>query len=399
MNNSSEPVLSPSITLTEIYGEGHVLNPRPSFSDYGWLTKSKIAMDSYTGSPLAIAEDMPVICSHYISTKERYLLFQMAKLKNPSRLYVYDSADQYQNILDTLVKKNKKLIINHVHPPNEIPVSGYWIDPELLAFLNNKANLNQLVSPKHVPRRMTIQPSQLSLFRGCPHPLVIKVATDQPTGGGHDVRICSNEEDLIKAGEKFSLSEAIVVEEFVPIIKNYCVQFAKTIDGEIIYLGAAEQITTSSGFYFGNWIDKDLEPPEKVIALGREIMEHACSMGYRGIAGFDIVETEDNRVLAIDLNFRLNGSTPALLLRDSIFKHTGTSSLLFRSWTTRIPFSNVLEVCRRAIKAGFLIPLTLYKPESPPETRPFTCLSGVLAGSSRQMIRKRINPMFSRKLK
>ena len=45
-------------------------------------------------------------------------------------------------------------------------------------------------------------------------------------------------------------------------------------------------------------------------------MKKAISLGYWGIAGIDIVIGEDNRVLVIDLNFRQNSSTGAVLLKE-----------------------------------------------------------------------------------
>ncbi|WP_102347713.1 ATP-grasp domain-containing protein [Bacillus sp. Marseille-P3661] len=397
MTQYGKQVISPSITLKEIYGPNHVLNPRPSYSGYGWLSKNQISLNSSTGSPFAIAGSMPVVYSNFISTKECFELYRLANLTIPSSIYEYGSAEQYQQLLNTFIKNNQKLIINYVHPPEEIPDYAYWINPQLLAYLNNKMNLQQLVPIAHIPKRETVHPSDLTSFQHSTFPFVIKAGTEQPTGGGHDVIICTSSEDLTIAHKLFSASEFVIVEEYLPILKNYCIQFAKTFDGEIIYLGVTEQITNSNGLYMGNWIEKDLEPPNRVLALGREIMEQACAMGYRGIAGFDIVETEDNRVLAIDLNFRFNGSTAPLLLSNNIFKHSKSSILLFRSWATNLPYSKVMNIYRRAINNGWLIPLYISKPYYHHHNKPVTRLSGIIAGTSKKAIRKKILPKLPRR--
>ncbi|BCU82109.1 hypothetical protein JIR001_18920 [Polycladomyces abyssicola] len=41
-------------------------------------------------------------------------------------------------------------------------------------------------------------------------------------------------------------------------------------------------------------------------------------LGYVGVAGFDIVITQEGDCYVLDLNFRLNGSSVVLLLRDRI---------------------------------------------------------------------------------
>lgn len=195
-------------------------------------------------------------------------------------------------------------------------------------------------------------------------PIVIKAATDQPTGGGRHVAICHNNQEFKKAQKKFANCELIVMEEYVPIKKNYCVQFAKTFD-----------------------------------VLGQEIMKSACSMGYRGIAGFDIVLTDDDRILAIDLNFRLNGSTAALLLCQSMFKNRDASVLLFSSWKTTSKFNHFLSVCQKAIKAGYLLPLSVYNPESSPLSKSVTRLSAMLLGTSKRDIINRRLPHFKNSLR
>ena len=44
--------------------------------------------------------------------------------------------------------------------------------------------------------------------------------------------------------------------------------------------------------------------PQEVIDAERKIMEFGVKKGFKGIAGFDLIVTNDGKIKAIDLNFR-----------------------------------------------------------------------------------------------
>ncbi len=380
-----KPKLLPSISLKDVYGPNLVLNPRPSFSNYGWLPTDPVKLDFLTGSPLLIAGTMPVICSHFVATENVMFLLSNTGLEPAPFCHIYHTSAEYQNIMDSIRKQKKKLVVNHLHPSNEIKRNDYWIDPDIIAFLNNKANLNCLVPSEHIPRRTVVLKAEIKkVLRGARnYPLILKAATGLSAGGGYGVFICKCSPDVDDAYESLQTCEAVVLEEYIDIHKNYCIQFAGTVNGQIIYLGISEQIVDPSGIYGGNWLDKNHIPPKTVIDLGRQIMENACGLGYSGIGGFDIVVSRDNRVLVIDLNFRLNGSTPALLLEDSIVKTFNASVLLFRNWKARITQGEFLSVSREAIEHSRLIPISLYDPLSGP-CSDSVYFSGILFGASRE---------------
>lgn len=380
--------ISPTVTLLEIFGQNLILNPRPSFSNYGWLPKSQVRLDFLTGSPLTVAGALPVICNHSVITDEVMSLLEKANLEVATFPQVYHTEEEYRNLLNILGRQKKKLVFNHVHPPNEVDQEAYWINPKLISYLNNKANLNKIVPLDHVPKRATIPLSEIinGTNKLMKLPLVIKAATNQSTGSGYDVIICRAPEDIKQACNYFSISKTVVMEELIDIHKIFNTQFAKTVNGQIIYLGTSEQISTPSGSYLGNWIIRDNEPPKSVLDLGRSIMECACDLGFIGIGGFDIALSKDNRVLAIDLNFRLNGSTPALLLRDSIMRIHDASVLLFRTWKASMEWKRFLFICKEFIESKYLIPISIYNPLSSPYSCSPLLFSGVIIGSSREDI-------------
>lgn len=378
--------LLPAMSLSDIFGKDFILNPRASFSDYGWLPKNPAKLDFLTGAPLTISGDMPVICSSSTETEEILNLLKKVNLEVAPLRYVYHTEREYRDILDKIARENKKMVVNHPHPITEIHPKEYWINPQLVGFLNNKANLEKLVPLEKILKRIVTHPSNMKkAIEGLKKlPVVVKAASDEPNGGGDDVIICYNQADIDKAADFFQSSSAVVIEEFVEISKNYNVQFARTINGEIVYIGASEQITSPGGIYLGNWVGKDHEPPEDLIKLGYVIMKSACSLGFIGVGGFDIIITNDNKVFAIDLNFRLNGSTAALLLKESIFKAHNASILLFKNWDSYLNWDKFYVVCQKAIDELNLIPLAFNKPIDSYKPNTACYISGIIFGNSKE---------------
>lgn len=379
--------IEPSITLKDIFGPQLVFNPRVSYKGLGWIPSDASEDDFRTGALLPIAGEMPLICNDRTVTEEALELFKKAGITPAPNRLVYDSEESFYSLVDKLNNGPLKKVVNQPLPESELPGENYWIDKEVFSYLNNKANLGELVPRKNRPKRTVVEPFEaIKIKEEWGFPFVMKAGTDLPNAGGHDVFFCHTEEDFSEGLELLKDSESIVFEELIDIKKNYCIQFAKTHDGDILYLGAGEQITTESGEYKGNWISNAEGPPEEAIALGRTIMEKACELGYKGVAGFDVLLTEDGRAVCIDLNFRLNGSTPALLLKDSIFESRDTKDMMFKTWKIDSSWDDFRSVCERMIDSGSLIPLTIYHPdrEAAPDTKPFT--KGVLLGNSRDDI-------------
>ncbi|UNC92230.1 hypothetical protein [Candidatus Contubernalis alkaliaceticus] len=378
----------PVVTLFDIFGKDFILNSRASSSDYRWLPKN---LDFLTGPPLTIAGNMPVICSYSVAAEDVITLMKSANLEVNPILHVYRSYKEYRDLAAYFLSQKKKIVFNYPHPSSEFNKEGYWIDPKLVKFLNNKANLERLVPKEHVPKRIIVHPSEIikTANKFNKLPLVIKAATDQPTGGGCDVIICKDRNDINNAWDYFQTCSTVVLEEYIEINQNYNLQFAKTINHQIIYLGASQQISNPTGHYLGNWLVKNNEPPGLLIQLGRLIMERACSLGFMGIVGFDIVISKENRVLAIDLNFRINGSTPALLLKESIFKIHNASVLLSRSWKPNMNWNKFKLTCQNAIESGYLIPISIYNPLVDSNSHSIPHISGILIGSSKEDILKK----------
>ena len=103
------------------------------------------------------------------------------------------------------VRQGRRLGISY--GPRELlaPVDAHINAPDLIADLNDKATLGELLPPEAVPRRRVVDRQELArlLARGEQPPVVLKASTRLGSGGGADVLICRSGADLARAEHKF----------------------------------------------------------------------------------------------------------------------------------------------------------------------------------------------------
>jgi hypothetical protein len=376
--------IKPGLTLYDIYGPGYIFNQRASYKNRKWVP-DLVSQHSDTGRILTIAGKIPILCHSGVIGPFSLSILKESGLPLADNIHIYHDEKSYYEKLNEFNQSNEKVVVNFPHLPEELNYDKYWIEPKLIAYLNNKGNLEDLVPKQNLAKRKVLAISDFLQGGNFPFhlPFVVKAATDEPSGGGIDVVICKNNENLQYAKRLFNSCNFVVLEELISIQQNYCVQFAQTYKGELIYLGAAEQII-NEGKYKGNWIVKE-DIPEGVIKLGKQIMEKAVSLGYRGVAGLDIVISDDNRIIAIDLNFRMNASTVALLLKESIMESFQVNTLKFRSYKTLVSLDKFESSIKSFIKQKKLIPLTIYNPTNLNSDEPIIIYS-ILVGNSKKEV-------------
>ncbi|KAF3889924.1 MULTISPECIES: ATP-grasp domain-containing protein [Nostocales] len=115
------------------------------------------------------------------------------------------------------------------------------------------------------------------------------------------------------------LLDTIIVSEFVKnVVENYCVQFYLNKTGEIVLVGTTGQLVTPDGNYLGGLIHYRATDMSKFYEMIAAIGKYAYEQGYFGMIGFDVLEDKDGQLYAIDANFRINGSTPLCLQRQTL---------------------------------------------------------------------------------
>ena len=396
--NQTPHLRPPEFVLSDFYHSECIFNPRSSFQKFGWVTTDILGSDFPTGVPLPINGTLPVICSSAVCSSRSNRIFGAAGLPDFAHTITYNNESDFEAILAECYQRNKSVIFMHQHPEAERPRELYWIDPDLLGQLNNKARLSEFVPDQNLPERIVLPVSELPdiLNSGFSCPLVLKGAANMPSGGGQAVAIVRTIQDLQLARTRLEIGEQIVAEEFLSIEENYCVNYA-TDGRQTFLLGCCEQITNEAGQYMGNWISLDCHPPREVIEVGFEIMQRAASRGYVGVAGFDIVRDRRGRILVLDLNFRLNGSTPALMWQNRLLSRSGQKSVgrvirLKYQASTDPDFSLLQEL----VDCGWLFPLMVYDPQASPYGFDEVRVMGILFGSSRYHVEHRLQKLHQK---
>ena len=231
--------------------------------------------------------------------------------------------------------------------------------------LTDKGRLGELLAAEQLPRRRVVPLERLATSVSDGElPGVLKASCEESLGGGDAVRICRSAADVARAGRAFRRARAVVVEELLSIRSNWCVNFAIVPGEPVRYVGAAEQIVSRGGAYEGSRIAIGRAPPSELVDLGCAIAETARDGGYRGLAGFDIVRARDGRTAALDLNFRLNACTTALLLRDTLLEGTGRRYLIAKSWLTGLDDLALHSAVARLVRGRRFVPTGSFLPDS-----------------------------------
>jgi hypothetical protein len=287
-----------------------------------------LSREPYWQRDLIAARLMPVIGESEIFvprrmlSEELYRFLSASGFAKPKHAILYDDEGDRLRVLASRAASSELVAIQMPLPYQDVPSSVYAIDRDLLLYLNNKSNLPYLIPSDIAAPRVKTTPDAVRAGRYEPlsWPVVVKAGLGQPSMGGDDVFVCHSMEELARAAHILPMDARVIVEPWLEHKRNICVQF---LVGEfsIRYLGSAEQIIENGTAHIGNVIRSDEVISEKVNQSLRIACGRAQMLGYRGVAGFDVLVANDENAWVIDANFRLNGSTIALLLASN-----GTSS-------------------------------------------------------------------------
>ncbi|WP_144788181.1 ATP-grasp domain-containing protein [Lysinibacillus fusiformis] len=350
--------MKPKYTLRQIYGENVVYTPRTPFSDNPWMMDDPHKLDALTSREVAIA-DIPVLVHRATQTEKAQELHRLTGLPWVEQPFSYDTQEEYLAHIRSWCEGDKTIVCQYIHDLEHMDRQCYWMDAEKFNELNSKAYIDHLIDSKYVPSRLNVETYKLSdAIKNWQPPVVLKPGDDSPTSGGYGVIICHNKEELTEGLRQFRMTgtESIIIEELLQTKDNYSCQFVYSEELGIQYLGASQQITDNNGIYHGNIIVDEV--PEKVIEVGRHIMEQGVAEGFVGVAGFDLIVTEAGDVQAIDLNFRQNGSTSMLMFHDTLGKPINK----FASYVAQSPQENEVffQNIKKYVEQKILIPLSFY---------------------------------------
>ena len=355
-------VLASALSFADVYGPAHAYAPRAHDRACDWISRDPMLLDSITGNQLPVLGAMPLVCSEGFNSPDGLELLVEAGLEPAATRFHYTAGGSVAAAKQAARLTRGKLVVQHVYPADELPTGTEWIAPDLLRYLNNKAKLAELTPAGHVPPRRIVDRATFFVQQPPALPVVLKAVTEQSTGGGAAVMICRTQADLATAALTFAQCEQLVIEELLDILRNPCLHFAVMPSGRVKYLGFAEQDVTENGKYRGNWIELDATLPREVVNIAQEVLQRAADLGYRGIAGVDMVVTRDGLIYVLDLNFRVNGSTAAVMLVPALLEDRGNQIAHLRSFKGKMTASAMVAAARSAVHRGQLVPMSLFDP-------------------------------------
>jgi hypothetical protein len=304
-------------TLADIFGTDVIFcGHAPVAAGREWLPRDPAVLDALTGEQVCCLGGLVAIVQRGTASREGLALLAEAGFSIPPALYLYGDDGEAIALTRRIAAGGRKVVLQHVHPPDDVGTGGLWIDPGLLAFLNDKANLAELVPGVHLPQRRVVARRDLveNPERTATRlPVVLKASSRRSSGAGVAVIFAREPGDVRRAAAYFASCDEVVVENLLAMERNFCVSAAVLPDGEAVLVGAADQECDGTGAYTGTWLGGESPPPE-ALELALTIARRAASLGYRGAVGIDMAVVAGGKVVAFDLNFRVNGSFAPLLI-------------------------------------------------------------------------------------
>lgn len=329
------------VSLADLWPADTVSSARPDDDAVDWLSPSRGWRERASAVPLVMAGGLPVLCHEGGATPAALQLLRECGLPVTSRVLTFNG-EGARPAVGRLAADGHQIGVTYAPRRLAAPREAYVNDPETFAFLNDKANLGELLPSGALPGREVVHPDHLAealARRSRRLPLVLKAGTRLGTGAGRDVAICRTPADVEAARRRLARSERIVIEEYGDFATTWCLHYAAS-DAGITYCGATEQVCDAAGGYHGNWCERGRGPGQEAVDLGRYAAIAGWVRGYRGFLGIDVGETSDGRWLAFDPNFRVNGSTLQALLGDALAGGWGARCTRLRYG---IPFDGSFE--------------------------------------------------------
>ncbi|GAB4229730.1 MAG: hypothetical protein Kow00121_58600 [Elainellaceae cyanobacterium] len=287
--------------------------------------------------------------------------------------------------LDYLSQNDRFEKLITLFPFDHLHAKKHAVDPEVHYRLLSKATLNQLGVSCPTYQSYNLHQTPLEKIQ-LPEqfPYLIKTSHGLSGEGTYIIRNNRDLDYCLREIEKYleiQLLDTIVVSEFIRnTVQNYCVQFYVNKAGNITLIGATSQLVSPEGNYLGGLIHyRDIQMSkfyEMIAAIGK----YAHQQGYFGVIGFDVLETEEGKLYAIDANFRVNGSTPLCLQRHTLLGAGKEVAKYSSDYQMDGTLDAILDTLQPELKRkDFMILSALEKVKY---GKIYTALYGIVAGES-----------------
>jgi hypothetical protein len=321
--------------------------------------------EALSGALLAVAGSLPILVHAAASTSRLFDAIAASGLAPPTSVEQFKSRNDYVARVCERMARGERAWFTHPVPQGLFPDEPTLVPSALISDLNLRTAIDRLVPLENrAKRRVIAGRADVALELLALRPgLVVKDAQLPSSSGGAGVWVMRKNRHVARARAGLQASDRIVIEERIAYTANHCVQCTISDEAKVALLGSSIQRTSASGIYLGNRADPDAPPSSETLALALLIATAAAQIGYRGIAGFDILEREDGPPVAIDLNFRPNGSTPFLIAFKALgaVRRLPVAELVFAK--AEQPAGVALDRLSPFITAGWLVVLGLFDPQ------------------------------------
>ena len=354
------------LTLDFVSPERTLIVPLTTMDATHRIFEGAFRLDTVTGNSLAIAGKMPLICSRNVAASEILDFFRLSGLEPAGNLYTYKDQEEAIEYAKQFIAKGWKVLYTYPPPPALGSGDGLVVPLPLYFYLNDKASIDDLVDGEDLPPHVFAGPDDLETVKGIfsERAVFIKACSNEATGGGADVLYCPDVDARTCFPEWLSARSnglsGVRVELALDIDTSWCINVAIR-EERSIYLGAAIQLFEGPARQKGSRIDPDKVPSEEAVRIALGIAERGRSLGFRGIAGFDIGEDRSGKPFAFDLNFRFVSSTGQVLLHEWAVGRV--KARVSESWSHFVacPLSPALDRIRKFAEKGLFVPSRLYE--------------------------------------
>ena len=189
-------------------------------------------------------------------------------------------------------------------PHESLPATQQAINPDCLYKLHSKEALKE------------INCNQPQTFQEMSLPCIIKLSHGYAGTGNffvHSVEEFLKTRSLINY--RWPDARFIQTEIIQNVIGDYCAQFYLDKQGHLAWIGFTEQIFNENKRWSGGHFDLHLQETlyKELYHIALPVASFLHAEGYFGVVGFDVLKNDKNELFLIDLNPRLNGSTPFLI--------------------------------------------------------------------------------------
>jgi hypothetical protein len=350
--------VSPSVaaprTLADVYGPGVAVCARPPLESTAPASTHRHTRDVFSARPIAVAGQTPLICSAGGTDPLLLAHLRDAGLPVGTDLREFHSEAQFRTRVREAIEDGLLLSMEYPQPTTLVPDEHAVKTARLVGYLNNKASIALLVDPAFQARRSVVTRANLTDATPAGTSWVLKAATDDAHRGNLDVYLHHAHEHVTLPAFTDILPE-FVLEEYLPIRRNWGIQLYIAPDATARLLAVTEQRIDTTGRYDGGRFGHVTPPPAALLAECLAIAERAADLGYRGMCSLDCAHTTDDRLILLDLNFRITaGSIPLLALQtvrpDALDRPAESLTL-----TVTAPLADLLTELRPALSAGGLL--------------------------------------------